>query len=168
MVEKYVVILGAGRGSRMESRDPNHSKVAYPILGKPLINYVIDACKAIKPKEIYTVVGYGGKHTEECVKDHSKVVWQKEILGTGHALMQVKELADKEGDVIVVGGDTPLLTSATLNKVYHKHHKNGNVLTTLTNPRDKALLNFLKLRDEIKNVDHISDEDALLEALESR
>ena len=50
MVEKYVVILGAGRGSRMESRDPNHSKVAYPILGKPLINYVIDACKAIKPK----------------------------------------------------------------------------------------------------------------------
>ena len=85
MVEKYVVILGAGRGSRMESRDPNHSKVAYPILGKPLINYVIDACKAIKPKEIYTVVGYGGKHTEECVKDHSKVVWQKEIVGTGHA-----------------------------------------------------------------------------------
>ena len=51
MVEKYVVILGAGRGSRMESRDPDHSKVAYPILGKPLINYVIDACKAIKPKE---------------------------------------------------------------------------------------------------------------------
>ena len=103
MVEKYVVILGAGRGSRMESRDPNHSKVAYPILGKPLINYVIDACKAIKPKEIYTVVGYGGKHTEECVKDHSKVVWQKEILGTGHALKQVKELADKEGDVNPTG-----------------------------------------------------------------
>ena len=46
--------------------------------------------------------------------------------------------------------------------------KNGNVLTMLTNPKDKALLNFLKLRDEIKNVDQISDEDALLEALESR
>ena len=132
MVEKYVVILGAGRGSRMESRDPDHSKVAYPILGKPLINYVIDACKAIKPKQIYTVVGYGGKATEECVKDYSKVVWQKEILGTGHALMQVKDLAGKEGDVIVVGGDTPLLTSSTLNKVYHKHHKNGNVLTICT------------------------------------
>lgn len=132
MVEKYVVILGAGRGSRMESRDPNHSKVAYPILGKPLINYVIDACKAIKPKDIFTVVGYGGKATEEVVKDRSKVVWQHEILGTGHALMQVKDLADKEGDVIVVGGDTPLLTSATLNKVYHKHHKDGNALTICT------------------------------------
>ena len=45
MKDKYAVILGAGRGSRMESRDPNHSKVAYPILGKPLINYVIDAVK---------------------------------------------------------------------------------------------------------------------------
>lgn len=159
MVEKYVVILGAGRGSRMESRDPNHSKVAYPILGKPLINYVIDACKAIKPKEIYTVVGYGGKHTEECVKNHSKVVWQKEILGTGHALKQVKELADKEGDVIVVGGDTPLLTSATLNKVYHKHHKNGNVLTICTsvleNPtgygrilRERGSYRLLEIRED--------------------
>ncbi len=132
MKDKYVVILGAGRGSRMESRDPNHSKVAYPILGKPLINYVIDAAKLLKPKEVYTVVGYGGKATEECVKNHSKVVWQHEILGTGHALMQVKELKGKEGDVIVVGGDTPLLTSSTLNKVYHKHNKNGNALTICT------------------------------------
>ena len=159
MVEKYVVILGAGRGSRMESRDPNHSKVAYPILGKPLINYVIDSCKAIKPKEIYTVVGYGGKNTEECVKDYSKVVWQKEILGTGHALMQVKDLADKAGDVIVVGGDTPLLTSATLNKVYHKHHKNGNVLTICTsvleNPvgygrilRERGSYRLLEIRED--------------------
>ena len=131
-MDKYVVILGAGRGSRMNSRDPNHSKVAYPILGKPLINYVIDAAKGLGVKEMYTVVGYGGKHTEECVKDYTKVVWQKEILGTGHALMQVKELADKEGDVIIVGGDTPLLTTETLQKVYHKHEKRGNALTICT------------------------------------
>ena len=63
MKDKYLVILGAGRGSRMASRDPNHSKVAYPILGKPLINYVIDACKPLGLKEIYTVVGFGGKAT---------------------------------------------------------------------------------------------------------
>ena len=132
MKDKYVVILGAGRGSRMESRDPNHSKVAYPILGKPLINYVIDACIPLGLKDIYTVVGYGGKATEKCVKDKSKVVWQKEILGTGHALMQVKELANKDGDIIVVGGDTPLLTTETLEKVYHKHYKNDNALTICT------------------------------------
>lgn len=159
MSDIHVVILGAGRGSRMESRDPDHSKVAYPIMGKPLINYVIDAVKQLKPIDVYTVVGYGGKYTEECVKAYSKVVWQKEILGTGHALMQVKALANKDGDVIVVGGDTPLLTSATLNKVYHKHHKNGNALTICTsvleNPkgygriiREKGSYRLLDIRED--------------------
>ncbi len=128
----YVVILGAGRGSRMNSRDPEHSKVAYPILGKPLINYVIDAVKPLGPKDIFTVVGYGGKATEACVKDDSKVVWQKEILGTGHALMQVKDLASKDGDIIVVGGEMALLTTETLQKVLHKHQKNDNALTICT------------------------------------
>ena len=130
--QKYVVILGAGRGSRMESRDPNHSKVAYPILGKPLINYVIDAARPLGIKDIYTVVGYGGKHTEECVKHYSKVVWQHKILGTGHALMQVTDLADKDGDIIIINGDMPLITTETLQKVYHKHEKNGNELTICT------------------------------------
>ena len=128
----YVVILGAGRGSRMNSRDPDHSKVAYPILGKPLINYVIDAVKPLGVKDIYTVVGYGGKATEQCVKGESKVVWQKEILGTGHALKQVKELADKEGTVIVVGGEMALLTTETLKSALHKHYKNDNALTICT------------------------------------
>ncbi len=159
MKDKYVVILGAGRGSRMESRDPNHSKVAYPILGKPLINFVIDAVKPLGLKDLYTVVGYGGKATEECVKHHSKVVWQKEILGTGHALMQVKELQGKEGDVIVVGGEMPLLTTDTLMRVYHKHEKNGNALTICTsvleNPsgygriiREKGSYRLLYIRED--------------------
>ena len=137
MKDKYLVVLGAGRGSRMASRDPNHSKVAYPILGKPLINYVIDACKPLGLKDVFTVVGYGGKATEECVKNDSKVVWQKEILGTGHALMQVKDLADKDGDVIVVGGELPLLTTQTIRKVMHKHEKGGNALTICTSVLDK-------------------------------
>ena len=159
MADRYVVVLGAGRGSRMLSRDPDHSKVAYPILGKPLINYVVDACKSLDLKDIYVVVGYGGKATEECVKNDAKVVWQKEILGTGHALMQVKELADKDGDVIVVGGDTPLLTPDTLKRVYHKHQKNGNALTICTSAladphgygrviREKGSYRLLDIRED--------------------
>ena len=159
MKDKYAVILGAGRGSRMESRDPNHSKVAYPILGKPLINYVVDAVIQLGLKDLYTVVGFGGKATEACVKDYSKVVWQKEILGTGHALMQVKELADKDGDIIVVGGDTPLLTTKTLQKIYHKHEKGDNALTICTsvfeNPtgygrviREKGSYRLLDIRED--------------------
>ena len=159
MKDKYIVVLGAGRGSRMNSRDPNHSKVAYPILGKPLINYVIDAVKPFEPKEIYTVVGYGGEHTKKCVEKESKVVWQKETLGTGHALMQVKELIGKDGDIIIVGGELPLLTYETLKKVYHKHEKNGNALTICTsvleNPkgygriiREKGSYRLLDIRED--------------------
>ena len=155
----YVVILGAGRGSRMNSRDPEHSKVAYPILGKPLINYVIDAVKPLGVKEIYTVVGYGGKNTESCVKDYSKVVWQKQILGTGHALMQVTDLKDKDGDVIIVGGEMALLTTETIEKVYHKHYKDDNALTICTsvleNPtgygrviREKGSYRLLDVRED--------------------
>ena len=161
MAEKYVVILGAGRGSRMESRDPDHSKVVYPIMGIPVIKYVINACKGIKPREIYTVVGYGGKATEECVKDISKVVWQKEILGTGHALMQVTDLKDKDGDVIIVGGDTPLLTTETLRKVYHKHSKDGNALTICTsvleNPKGYVLV--IRERGSYRLLDIREDKD---------
>ncbi len=157
--DKYVVILGAGRGSRMESRNPNHSKVVFPILGKPMINYVIDAVKPLGLKDIYTVVGFGGKYTEECVKNITKVAWQHEILGTGHALRQVEELKDKDGDVIVVGGEMALLTTETLEKVYHKHVKNENALTICTsvleNPtgygrilREKGSYRLLDIRED--------------------
>ena len=155
----YVVILGAGRGSRMQSRDPNHSKVAYPILGKPCINYVIDTVTPLKPTKIYTVVGFGGDATEKCVKDYSEVVWQKQILGTGHALMQVTDLKDKEGDVIVIPGDTPLITPEVLRKVYHKHQKYHCDLTICTsvleNPsgygrviREKGSYRLLDIRED--------------------
>ena len=160
MKDKYLVILGAGRGSRMESRDPNHSKVAYPILGKPLINYVIDACKPLGLRDIYTVVGFGGKATEECVKKESKVVWQHEILGTGHALRQVTDLKDKDGDIIVVSGDIPLLTTQTIRKVYHKHEKGNNALTICTSAledptgygrviREKGSYRLLDIREDL-------------------
>ena len=48
-MDKYVVVLAAGKGTGMNSRDPEHSKVSYPILGKPIINYVIDAVKPLDP-----------------------------------------------------------------------------------------------------------------------
>lgn len=63
-MDKNVVILAAGKGAGMNSRDPEHSKVSYPILGKPIINYVVDAVKHLDPKHIVTVVGFGGELTK--------------------------------------------------------------------------------------------------------
>lgn len=138
-MKKYAIVLAAGKGARMLSRADDYSKVSYPILGKPLVNYVIDALKPLGIDELYVVVGFGGEKTISVIKEKATIVWQKEVLGTGHAVMQVLEhLKDKEGDVIIVNGDTPLLTPDTLKKVYHKHEKSDSDLTicstVLANP----------------------------------
>lgn len=139
-MEKYVVILAAGRGTRMQSRNPDHSKVAYPILDKPIINYVLDEVKGINPKTIVTVVGFGGEITKSLVEHESEVVWQKNINGTGAAVLQAKPIiGDKEGLTLVVCGDTPLITSETIHNVFRIHEKANNDLTivsmVLENPR---------------------------------
>ena len=135
----YVVILAAGKGQRMESLSESYSKVAYPILGKPLVNYVLDAAKPLKAKETIVVVGFGGEMTSKCVKDHAKIVWQKIVNGTGDALLKgTAPIKKKNGDVLVLCGDTPLLTTETINKIYNKHIKGENKLTicstVLANP----------------------------------
>ena len=154
----YVIVLAAGKGQRMASRNENYSKVAYPILGKPLVNYVLDAAKPLNAKETFVLVGFGGEETIKCVQNEAKVVWQKEVLGTGHAVMQVSEyLKDKEGDVLILCGDTPLLTTETLEKIYKKYQKNTNHLiicsTVLSNPegygrviREKPSYRVLEVR----------------------
>lgn len=139
-MEKYVLILAAGKGSRMQSRDPNHSKVSYPILEKPLVNYVLDATKKINPNKIVTVVGFGGEVTKSLVEKDSEVVWQKVLNGTGGAVLQARPiLGDKEGLTLVVCGDTPLITSETIHNVFRIHEKTGDALTVvsmvLENPR---------------------------------
>lgn len=139
-MDKYVVILAAGRGSRMQSRNPDHSKVSYPILDKPLINYVLDSVKGIHPNKIVTVVGFGGEITTELVKDESEVVWQRVINGTGGAVLQAKSILEgKKGLTLVVYGDTPLITTETIHNVFRIHEKTENALTivsmVLENPR---------------------------------
>lgn len=139
-MDKYAVVLAAGRGSRMLSRDPNHSKVAYPLLDKPIINYVVDAVKGIHPNNIVVVVGFGGEVTKSLVEKDADVVWQRVINGTGGAVLQAKPfLEGKKGYTLVVYGDTPLITAETINNVLRIHEKTNNQLTVvsmvLENPR---------------------------------
>ena len=139
-MDKYVIVLAAGRGSRMQSRDPNHSKVAYPLLEKPMINYVLDAVKGIHPEKIVVVVGFGGGVTKSLVEPEAEVVWQHVINGTGGAVLQAKPvLENKPGLTLVVCGDTPLITQETIHNVFRIHEKSENALTivsmVLENPR---------------------------------
>ena len=132
-MKRYAIVLAAGKGTRMNSIDPNHSKVAYPILGKPIINYVLDALKPLGFEKVGVVVGFGGEVTKKLVENEAEVFWQKDILGTGHAVKQVAPmLKDLEGETLIIYGDTPLITSELLEKILHIHEKENNDLTVVS------------------------------------
>lgn len=131
-MNRYAIILAAGKGSRMKSHLENKSKVSYEILGVPLVKYVLNSLKPLNIDKIVTIVGFGGETSKAIVENESAVVWQKEQKGTGHAIMMTKpELKDYEGETIILCGDTPLLRSETLEKLMLEHETNKNQLTVL-------------------------------------
>ncbi len=159
-MKRYAIILAAGKGTRMNSLDPEHSKVSYPILGKPLINYVIDALKPLNFDKKVVVVGFGGERTKELVEKDADVVWQKDILGTGHAIEQTRPLLENlKGETLIIYGDTPLISSETIEAILHIHEKEKNDLTVvsavLSNPsgygrliREEKSNKLLAIREE--------------------
>ena len=127
------IILAAGKGTRMKSDLP---KVLHEIHNRPLLQYVISATQKIKNlNRIITIVGHQSdlvkktfKHTKEL-----QFVEQNEQLGTGHAVMQASPLLENSGgQVLVLCGDTPILTGKTLQNIvdYHKNTKSSAVVLT--------------------------------------
>ena len=101
-MKKYAIILAAGKGTRMKSLREDLSKVSFPILGRPLVKYVLEALKPLGLDKIVTVVGFGGQTSEGIVKADSEVVWQKEQKGTGHAVAQAAPvLEDQEMNISI-------------------------------------------------------------------
>ena len=159
-MNRYAIILAAGKGTRMNSIDPNHSKVAFPILGKPIIRYVLDTIKSLDFQKITVVFGYGGDVTKQLVGDDAEKVWQPELLGTGNAVMQTKEIMkDLEGETLIIYGDTPLVSEKTISQILKIHEKEKNALTVvscvLTNPsgygrliREEKSNRLLAIREE--------------------
>ena len=108
-MDRYLVILAAGKGTRMKSDMP---KVLHQVGGKAMVEMVIDASEALNPKKIVTIVGHGGDQVRQTIGDRSAVVEQKkkEQLGTGHAILMAEpELDDLSGMTLIASGDAPLL-----------------------------------------------------------
>jgi bifunctional UDP-N-acetylglucosamine pyrophosphorylase/glucosamine-1-phosphate N-acetyltransferase len=110
------VILAAGTGTRMKSSLP---KVMLPLSGKPLIKWVIDAVSSLKPDNIVVVLGHGADKVEEFLSKiyvkNLKIVYQKEQLGSAHAVMQAKNvLKNYRGNILVLSGDVPLIEKNTI------------------------------------------------------
>ncbi|MEU5281536.1 bifunctional UDP-N-acetylglucosamine diphosphorylase/glucosamine-1-phosphate N-acetyltransferase GlmU [Streptomyces asoensis] len=129
-----VVVLAAGEGTRMKSAIP---KVLHEISGRSLVGHVLAASRELDPENLVVVVG----HAREKVTAHLseidpavRTAVQEEQNGTGHAVrMGLEQLGGGvDGTVVVVCGDTPLLTGATLAALAATHHADGNAVTVLT------------------------------------
>ncbi|MFD2045575.1 bifunctional UDP-N-acetylglucosamine diphosphorylase/glucosamine-1-phosphate N-acetyltransferase GlmU [Ornithinibacillus salinisoli] len=130
MANRYAVILAAGQGTRMKSK---LYKVLHPVLGRPMVQHVLDQVKAVSLDEVVTIVGHGAELVKEHLGEESKFVLQAEQLGTGHAVIQAEKLLkDKEGTTIVVCGDTPLITNKTYLDLFEHHEKESSKATILT------------------------------------
>src|SRR6516162_9414281 len=110
-----VVILAAGEGKRMRSALP---KVLQPLAGRPLLQHVIDTARTLKPAAIHVVYGHGGERVREALA-HEQLSWtlQEERLGTGHAVRQAMPHIPDAHQVLVLYGDVPLITHATLARL---------------------------------------------------
>lgn len=110
-----VIILAAGKGTRMESDLP---KVLHHLAGAPMLLHVMKSSATLEPERLVIIAGHGADAVGAVARDYSEtaqVVLQSEQLGTGHAVSQAKSaLADCTGDVIVLYGDTPFVRPETL------------------------------------------------------
>ncbi len=110
-----VVILAAGQGKRMNSALP---KVLHRLAGMPLLAHVIAAARALKPRRICVVYGYGGEQVPQTMRAGDLIfVRQKQQLGTGHAVKQALPQLDARADTLVLYGDVPLISAGTLRKM---------------------------------------------------
>ncbi|GAA2131059.1 bifunctional UDP-N-acetylglucosamine diphosphorylase/glucosamine-1-phosphate N-acetyltransferase GlmU [Streptomyces synnematoformans] len=132
-----VVVLAAGEGTRMKSATP---KVLHRICGRSLVGHVVAAAGELGPEHLVVVVGHGREavtaHLGE-VAPRARAVVQREQNGTGHAVrIALEELAgggvELDGTVVVVCGDTPLLSGETLARLAGAHAADGNAVTVLT------------------------------------
>ncbi|EGQ3623469.1 bifunctional UDP-N-acetylglucosamine diphosphorylase/glucosamine-1-phosphate N-acetyltransferase GlmU [Staphylococcus pseudintermedius] len=129
-MQKHAIVLAAGKGTRMKSKQ---AKVLHQVAGKPMIGHVIDQVRASGVDQVVTIVGHGAESVKEKLGDTSLYSFQQEQLGTAHAVKTAAEhLSAKEGITLVVCGDTPLITSATLSRLVAHHEQEGAQATVLS------------------------------------
>lgn len=157
----HVVILAAGKGTRMKSE---RSKVLHPVGGIPILGHVLRTAAALEPETITVIVGHMAEQVQAMLAadwPQVRTVRQEPQLGTGHALLQAEPLlAGRSGTVLLLSGDAPLLRPDTLRAALAHHRATGSFATPLTtrvpNPTgygriirsdDGALLRIVEHRD---------------------
>lgn len=125
-----VIILAAGKGTRMRSHLP---KVLQPLAGRPLLGHVIETAKKLQAENIITIYGHGGQLVQDAFVEE-KIQWveQAEQLGTGHAVQMTLPVLPKEGISLILYGDVPLVRQQTLEQLLEASRETGIGMITLT------------------------------------
>lgn len=156
MSKRYAIVLAAGQGTRMKSK---LYKVLHPVAGKPMVGHVVDQLEAIKIDEIITIVGHGAETVQDYLGDRVNYAVQKEQLGTAHAVEQARMLLEnREGTTIVISGDTPLLTAASLEEAMNYHEEKGAKATVLSAHMENPFGYGRIVRNQTQGLEYIVEE----------
>jgi len=125
------LIMAAGKGTRMKS---DLAKVLHKINNRPMVHYVIDVAKEIESNKIVLIIGHQRERViSECSNYDIEFAIQDQQLGTGHAVQITEDFfKDYTGDLLILSGDVPLLTSKTLQNLIVTHNQSGAIATLLT------------------------------------
>lgn len=133
-MQTRAIILAAGRGTRMKSKK---AKVLHELCGLPMIQHVINNVKEAGFDEVHAIIGPDSDEVSDYLGDSVQKTIQEDRLGTAHAVNQLSNLlADKEGDTLVICGDTPLISSHTIQNLLDFHNERKSLATILSAEAD--------------------------------
>lgn len=158
MTERVAILLAAGVSSRMNTKLP---KVLHEVTGRPMLAYVLDACRSVGVDKVYVIVGFGADQVKERFADASDIVWvhQPEQLGTAHAVMCCREhLENFAGQTLVLCGDGPLIRGQTLQTLIEKHEAEHSAATLATAVLDDPTGYGRIIRDAYGNIQGIVED----------
>jgi len=155
------VILAAGEGTRMNSGFP---KILHKLGSKPMLGHVIENVQAAGIKNIFIITGYKSEMVEKYVQDTACCRRQKKLLGTADAVWQIKNepvFKEKDSHLLILYGDTPLITTSTIKKMIQKHFDDEAVSTLLTfTTKDPTGYGRIVRTDDGKIVKIIEEQEA--------
>ncbi len=156
MKDTAVIILAAGKSTRMKSDLP---KVLHPLCGRPVLSYVMDMVKALRVDTAVAVLGYRHEDVRGVLPAGTAVALQKRLIGTADAVKSaMPRLKGHTGTVLVLYGDTPLLTRETISRLLKAHREQNNDITLLTAHLEKPSGYGRIERDKYNSVSGIIEE----------
>jgi bifunctional UDP-N-acetylglucosamine pyrophosphorylase/glucosamine-1-phosphate N-acetyltransferase len=156
--EIAAIILAAGKSTRMKSERP---KVLHEICGRPMLSYVLNACRMAGVDRLVVVVGHGKSLVKETFSSEHDITWveQVEQHGTGHAVLCCRDaLRGLTGTVVVIAGDMPLLRREALTELIEAREENGDALTLATTLLDDPTGYGRIIRDGDGKLDRIVED----------